>query len=76
MDSNEHLAPVFEVMLPTLDENGVCYWVYGGVGVAGTVGEFFDETVTSTSMCAARMHSIARVRCCLYCVNLDAPGAS
>jgi len=38
---NPHLADVFDTMLPALDREGLRYWVYGGVGVAGAVGKFF-----------------------------------
>jgi len=38
---NEHLQPVFEILLPALEGAGIKYWVYGGVGIAGVVGEFF-----------------------------------
>jgi hypothetical protein len=38
---NEHLQPVFEVLLPQLERQGIEYWVYGGVGIAGVAGEFF-----------------------------------
>jgi len=37
---NEHLAPVFEVVIPELDRSGSKYWVYGGVAIAGIKGEF------------------------------------
>ena len=37
---NEHLAPIFEVVLPELDRSGSKYWVYGGVAIAGIKGKF------------------------------------
>ena len=37
---NEHLAPIFRVVLPELDRSGSRYWVYGGVAIAGIKGEF------------------------------------
>ncbi len=37
---NEHLAPIFRVVLPELDRSGSKYWVYGGVAIAGIEGEF------------------------------------
>ena len=40
---NEHLAPVFEVLLPALDEGGIDYWVFGGVSVAACTGGFVRE---------------------------------
>jgi hypothetical protein len=38
--TNEHLAPVFELILPELECAGIGYWVYGGIGVAACAGEF------------------------------------
>lgn len=40
---NSHLKLVFQVLLPKLEEAGVEYWVYGGVGVAAYVGIFIRE---------------------------------
>lgn len=40
MIMNEHLAPVFEVVIPELNRSGSQYWVYGGVAIAGIKGEF------------------------------------
>jgi hypothetical protein len=37
---NEHLAPIFRMVLPELDRCGFKYWVYGGVAIAGIKGEF------------------------------------
>jgi hypothetical protein len=37
---NEHLTPVFEVVLPAIEHAGIPYWVYGGVAIAGINGEF------------------------------------
>jgi len=37
---NPHLTPVFQDILPSLDQAGVSYWVYGGIAVAGIKGEF------------------------------------
>lgn len=39
---SEHLRPVFEIILPSL-EGKVDYWVYGGVAIAGVKGSFFRE---------------------------------
>lgn len=38
---NEHLAVVFNEILPILTRENIKYWVYGGVGIAGIVKKFF-----------------------------------
>ena len=40
---NEHLAIVFEEILPALTNAGIKYWVFGSVGIAGIVGKFLRE---------------------------------
>lgn len=40
---NRHLAPIFDELLPALEEAAIPYWVCGGVGVAGGVGRFVRE---------------------------------
>ncbi len=37
---NEHLEPVFNILLPELKKAEIDYWVYGGVSIAACVGEF------------------------------------
>ncbi len=37
---NEHLEPVFNVILIELEKADIDYWVYGGIGVAACVGRF------------------------------------
>lgn len=37
---NQHLNPVFNILLPSLEKEGVDCWVFGGVGVAAYAGEF------------------------------------
>jgi hypothetical protein len=37
---NEHLNPVFEIILPELEKEGINYWVIGGVAIAGIKGSF------------------------------------
>lgn len=37
---NQHLNLVFKLLLPKLDEAGIDYWVFGGVGVAGIFSKF------------------------------------
>lgn len=39
--ANDHLAVVFNEILPTLTRENIKYWVYGGVGIAGIVKKFF-----------------------------------
>jgi hypothetical protein len=41
---NEHLEPVFIVLLPGLEKAGIDYWVFAGVAIAGLQGEFFVKT--------------------------------
>lgn len=38
---NEHLKPIFQIVLPALEKAGIDYWVYGGVAIASTKGEFY-----------------------------------
>ncbi len=40
---NEHLAPVFEIILPKIEKNNIDYWVYGGVSIAGFAHKFIRE---------------------------------
>ena len=40
---NQHLAVVFEEILPALTDAGIKYYAFGGVGVAGVVGKFLRE---------------------------------
>lgn len=42
-DMNEHLRPVFEKILPAIEQTGINYWVYGGIGVAACYGDFFRD---------------------------------
>lgn len=37
---NEHLTPVFEIVIPAIEESGIAYGVYGGVATAGINGAF------------------------------------
>jgi len=37
---NKHLDPVFNVLLPKLEEAKIDYWVYGGISVAAFAGKF------------------------------------
>jgi hypothetical protein len=37
---NEHLRPVFQILLPDLERAEIKYWVYGGVSRAALVGRF------------------------------------
>lgn len=39
--NNDHLKPVFEIILPALEQEYVGYWVYGGVSIAAHNGNFF-----------------------------------
>ncbi|MHC4229367.1 MAG: nucleotidyltransferase domain-containing protein [Planctomycetota bacterium] len=42
---NRHLEPVFQVLLPAIDEAGIDYWVYGGIGIAASAGEFLRDNI-------------------------------
>lgn len=37
---NTHLKPVFEKLLPGLSEEGIDYWVFGGVGISAYAEKF------------------------------------
>lgn len=37
---NEHLKPIFETLLPGLEEAEIDYWVFGGVSIAAYAKEF------------------------------------
>lgn len=37
---NDHLRIIFETILPSLENTGINYWVYGGVAIAGLKGEW------------------------------------
>lgn len=37
---NEHLDPIFKIVLPALERAGFGYWVFGGVAIAGINGGF------------------------------------
>ncbi len=36
---NDSIRVIFEHVLPSLTNTGIKYWVYGGIGIAGAVGE-------------------------------------
>lgn len=38
---NEHLKPIFEILLPNLENADTNYWVFGGVALAGMKGKFY-----------------------------------
>jgi len=40
---NQHLAAVFEEILPALTDAGIRYFVFGGIGNAGIAGKFLRE---------------------------------
>lgn len=40
---NEHLTPVFEVVIPAIERVDIDHWVYGGVGVAGIYGGYLRD---------------------------------
>ena len=40
---NEHLRQVFDVVIPSIENVGIAYWVYGGVAIAGINGAYLRE---------------------------------
>lgn len=40
---NEHLEPIFKMVIPRIEETGISYWVFGGVAIAGIKGCFYRE---------------------------------
>jgi hypothetical protein len=40
---NERLQPVFELIVPAIEQAGISYWIYGGVAIAGIKGEFIRQ---------------------------------
>lgn len=38
---NEHLRPVFKIVLPKIEQAGIDYWAYGGISIAGFNRGFF-----------------------------------
>jgi len=40
---NEHLEPIFRIVLPRMQAARIEYWVYGGFGYAAMVGKFYRQ---------------------------------
>jgi hypothetical protein len=40
---NEHLKPVFQVLLPELEKAEIDYWVFGGISIAAYCGKFIRD---------------------------------
>jgi len=40
---NNHLAPIFQLVLSRLEKNHLDYWVYGGVTIAAYAGRFVRD---------------------------------
>jgi hypothetical protein len=40
---NKHLEPVFSLILPELEQAGIEYWAFGGIGVAALAREFIRK---------------------------------
>lgn len=38
---NEHIKPIFEIVLPKIQSENIKYWIYGGVANAATIGECY-----------------------------------
>ncbi|MEK6833620.1 MAG: hypothetical protein AABY32_06260 [Nanoarchaeota archaeon] len=38
---NQHLEPIFKILIPNIEKSGLSYWVYGGVAIAGVKGNFY-----------------------------------
>jgi hypothetical protein len=43
LNSNQHLTTIFNEVLPIFTTEGIKYFVFGGIGIAGIVGTFFRE---------------------------------
>lgn len=37
---NNHLDPIFGIILPIIEKNKIDYWVYGGISIAAYAGKF------------------------------------
>jgi hypothetical protein len=46
---NEHLKPIFEVVLPAVEKAGIPYWIYGGIAIAG-INEAFVRINTDVDL--------------------------
>ena len=40
---NEHLSPIFKIILPAIEKAEIVYGVFGGIGITAYAGEFFRE---------------------------------
>ena len=40
---NEHLKPVFQLILPELEKDHIDYWVFGGISIAAFAGKFIRD---------------------------------
>jgi len=40
---NEHLKPIFQVLLPRLEKAKIDYWIYGGISIAAYAGKFIRD---------------------------------
>ncbi len=67
LEHNEHLALIFQEVLPALTSGGVEYFVFGGVAIAGVTGEFFrkneDVDVYVVEEDFSKTESILRALC-------------
>lgn len=41
--NNEHLKVIFDIVLPSLENSGIGYWVYGGIALAAVHGQFYRD---------------------------------
>ncbi|MDP2860905.1 MAG: hypothetical protein Q8N98_04310 [bacterium] len=55
---NEHLKPVFEIILPALEQAGVEYSVFGGIGVAGMRQVFYRQN-DDVDVCVSEKNFLA-----------------
>ncbi|MBD3366015.1 hypothetical protein GF360_01585 [candidate division WWE3 bacterium] len=39
--NNKHLKVIFETVMPSLENSGIEYWVYGGIALAAVQGHFY-----------------------------------
>jgi hypothetical protein len=40
---NEHLKPVFKILLTKIENEGIDYWVFGGISIAAYAGKFIRD---------------------------------
>ena len=44
---NEHIKPIFEIVIPGIQSVEIKYWIYGGIGYASMIGKFYRKEPNS-----------------------------